>query len=84
MVTHNANLVVNTDSDQVITTSSARTVPGMLPDITCASGGLEDAEVRAAVWSLLEGGEETFRRRGRRTESHSEDQVSASRTTWWT
>jgi len=66
MVTHNANLVVNTDSDQVIITSSVRSDPAKLPDITYVSGGLEDSHVRGTVCSLLEGGEEAFRRRGRR------------------
>lgn len=66
MVTHNANLVVNTDSDQVIVTSSARDKPNALPKISYEAGGLEDQEIRAAVCSLLEGGQDAFQRRGRR------------------
>ncbi|MGH1349013.1 MAG: TrlF family AAA-like ATPase [Nannocystales bacterium] len=66
MVTHNANLVVNTDSDQVIVTSSTRDAPDTLPNIVYEAGGLEDQAIRAAVCSLLEGGEDAFRRRGRR------------------
>lgn len=66
MVTHNANLVVNTDSDQVIVATSARTSPTTLPAISYASGGLEDPTIRAAVCNLLEGGADAFRRRGER------------------
>ncbi|MEW5705149.1 MAG: TrlF family AAA-like ATPase [Pseudomonadota bacterium] len=66
MVTHNANLVVNTDSDQVIVADSRRSSPKELPDITYVAGGLEDPAIRDAVCRLLEGGEAAFRRRGER------------------
>ncbi len=66
MVTHNANLVVNTDSDQVIIAAAERTSPNELPAVTYSAGGLEDAWVRDEVCRLLEGGEEAFRRRGLR------------------
>lgn len=66
MVTHNANLVVNTDSDQVIVAESTRTEPGQLPSFTYVAGGLEDPEIRNHVCRLLEGGEEAFERRRRR------------------
>jgi len=66
MVTHNANLVVNTDSDQVIVAESNRKSPQALPDIRYRSGGLEDPTIRDAVCRLLEGGEAAFRRRGER------------------
>jgi energy-coupling factor transporter ATP-binding protein EcfA2 len=66
MVTHNANLVVNTDSDQVIVASSQRQATNALPDISYRSGGLEDPRIREDVCSLLEGGSEAFRKRGER------------------
>jgi len=66
MVTHNANLVVNTDSDQVIVADAHRTSPTSLPMIRYVAGGLEDAEIRSHVCRLLEGGEEAFRKRGQR------------------
>ena len=66
MVTHNANLVVNTDSDQVIVTNAQRTSPTALPQIQYTAGGLEDPEIRSHICQLLEGGEEAFRKRGRR------------------
>lgn len=66
MVTHNANLVVNTDSDQVIVAEARRTSSTGLPQVTYSAGGLEDAEIRSRVCLLLEGGEEAFRKRGQR------------------
>jgi len=65
LVTHNANLVVNTDADQVIVAASERTGPG-LPTIKYESGGLENDAIRAAVCRVLEGGERAFRERERR------------------
>jgi hypothetical protein len=66
MVTHNANLVINTDADQIIVASAGPHPSGGLPPITYASGGLESAEIRKAVCDILEGGEAAFRERARR------------------
>ena len=66
MVTHNANLVINTDADQVIVADAGPHTDGGLPRITYQAGGLEDAEMRKAVCEILEGGEEAFRERARR------------------
>jgi hypothetical protein len=66
LVTHNANLVVNADSDQVIVASAERTSPASLPQIGYEAGGLEDPKVRSDVCRLLEGGEEAFRKRWQR------------------
>lgn len=66
MVTHNANLVVNTDSDQVVVAEAERTSATGLPAVHYVAGGLEDAELRAQICRLLEGGEEAFRKRGQR------------------
>jgi hypothetical protein len=66
MVTHNANLVVNTDSDQVIIAKGERTSPVGLPSMTYEAGGLEHRYIRDSVCRLLEGGELAFARRGRR------------------
>ena len=41
MVTHNANLVVNTDADQIIIANAGPHPVGELPPITYASGGLK-------------------------------------------
>jgi predicted ATPase len=66
IVTHNANLVINTDAEQVIIAESGPHPTGGLPPITYKSGGLEDAEIRKAVCDILEGGEQAFRERARR------------------
>jgi hypothetical protein len=66
MVTHNANLVVNTDADQIIVAQAGPRVPGRLPPISYLSGGLESADIRAAVCDTLEGGERAFQARARR------------------
>lgn len=66
LVTHNANLVINTDADQVIVASAGARLPGQLPQITYTSGGLEEAPIRKLVCDILEGGESAFRERARR------------------
>ena len=66
IVTHNANLVVNTDADQVIVANCGPHRPGQLPEITYKSGGLENPDIRHLVCEILEGGETAFRERARR------------------
>jgi hypothetical protein len=66
MVTHNANLVVNTDVDQVLVAHAGPVAEGRLPRLTYLAGGLERPDVRTAVCDVLEGGAEAFRQRARR------------------
>lgn len=66
MVTHNANLVINTDADQIIVASAGPHPSGGLPPITYMAGGLENADIRKSVCDILEGGEAAFRERARR------------------
>ena len=66
IVTHNANLVINTDADQIIIASADPNADGGLPAITYVAGGLEDIEIRKTVCDILEGGEKAFRERSRR------------------
>lgn len=66
MVTHNANLVINTDADQIIIAESGPHPHGALPPISYRSGGLESAEIRKAVCDILEGGTGAFQERARR------------------
>lgn len=66
MVTHNANLVINTDADQIIVASAGPHPSGGLPPIAYAAGGLENADIRKSVCDILEGGEAAFRERARR------------------
>lgn len=66
MVTHNANLVINTDADQIIIAEAGPHHAGGLPSITYRAGGLENASIRKAVCDILEGGETAFQERARR------------------
>ena len=75
MVTHNANLVVNTDSDQVIVATASRTSPTDLPLVTYIAGGLEHAQIRDEVCRILDGGREAFEKRRQRYSLPSVDNV---------
>ncbi|MCX5565654.1 TrlF family AAA-like ATPase [Alcaligenes phenolicus] len=66
IVTHNANLIVNTDADQVIVATCGPHRPGGLPEISYQSGGLENPSIRKQVCEILEGGEQAFKERARR------------------
>jgi hypothetical protein len=66
MVTHNANLVINTDADQIIVAEAGLRDGGGLPPIRYVSGGLEEKAIRHKVCEVLEGGEAAFRDRARR------------------
>ena len=66
IVTHNANLIVNTDADQVIVATCGPHRPGQLPEIRYQAGGLEDPAIRGSVCNILEGGEEAFKERAKR------------------
>jgi AAA domain, putative AbiEii toxin, Type IV TA system len=55
MVTHNANLVINTDADQIIVADAGPHPTGGLPPITYKAGGLENTNIRKAVCDILEG-----------------------------
>ena len=70
LITHNPNLVVNADSEQVIVATAERRQNG-LPHITYQSGALEnstpeDRGIRQQVCRILEGGSDAFRKRERR------------------
>jgi len=58
MVTHNANLVVMTDSEQVIVAN------GLSEGYV--SGGIENPVVRDSIIKILEGGTEAFKKRYKR------------------
>ncbi len=70
LITHNPNLVVNADSEQVIVAAAERRENGF-PHITYQSGTLEnnmpeDRGIRQQVCRILEGGSDAFRKRERR------------------
>jgi energy-coupling factor transporter ATP-binding protein EcfA2 len=66
IVTHNANLVINTDADQIIVADASPSAGAGLPTFTYVAGGLEDAAIRKQVCDILEGGEIAFKERARR------------------
>jgi hypothetical protein len=66
IVTHNANLVINTDADQIIIAEVGSHQADGLPPITYRAGGLENASIRKSVRDILEGGESAFQERARR------------------
>ena len=70
LITHNPNLVVNGDSEQVIVATAQRRANG-LPYITYASGALENSDlvdlgIRQQVCRILEGGTDAFLKREKR------------------
>jgi energy-coupling factor transporter ATP-binding protein EcfA2 len=66
IITHNANLVVNTDADQVIVARCGPHRPGYLPELSYQCGGLENPAIRKEVCEILEGGETAFKERAKR------------------
>jgi hypothetical protein len=66
VVTHNANLVVNTDADQVIVATSERRDDQALPTMAYQSGSIENPDIRKLICRLLEGGQRAFREREKR------------------
>jgi len=60
IVTHNANLCVNADAEQVIVASNDREI------ISYESGALEKPDIRRSVYTILEGGEDAFLKRERK------------------
>ena len=66
IVTHNANLVVNADADQVIIATSTPSESEGLPRISYLGGSLESREIRERVCAILEGGERAFMDRAKR------------------
>ncbi len=72
LITHNPNLVVATDAEQIIIATAERPSTQPYPCLSYHSGGLEHSfpgnnlGVREAVCLLLEGGEDAFRARENR------------------
>jgi predicted ATP-dependent endonuclease of OLD family len=73
LVTHNPNLVVNTDADQVIVACATESEANEFPSLSYVSGSLENSDndpgqlgIRQKVCRILEGGDVAFRSRERR------------------
>lgn len=60
IVTHNPNLVVNTDVDQVIVANNESPEGKGLPKLSYQSGAIENKVIRDLVCKTLEGGEQAF------------------------
>lgn len=60
IATHNANLVVNTDAEQIIIADNSDGV------LSYRTGTLEDLGIREAIKIILEGGDEAFKKREER------------------
>ncbi len=57
IATHNANLVINADTEQVIVAKNDS------EKLSYVSGSLENQEIRSKICDVLEGGKEAFRKR---------------------
>lgn len=66
MATHNPNLVINTDSEQVIIASFEESEEAINPKITYQSGALENVKIKKLVCDILEGGDVAFMKREKR------------------
>lgn len=64
IVTHNPNLVVNTDAEQVIVVKTTK--DSGIPTFTYDSGPLEDAQIREDICRIMEGGKDAFNKRNER------------------
>lgn len=60
IATHNANLVVNTDAEQIVIADNSEGV------LSYSVGTLEDLDIREALKTILEGGDEAFKKREER------------------
>lgn len=65
IATHNPNLVINTDSEQVIVAKFEESADNS-PKISYISGALEDINIRNMVCDILEGGDIAFMKREKR------------------
>jgi Chromosome segregation ATPases len=68
IATHNPNLVVNSDSEQVIIAKFEDSPLEGKPKITYSAGPLEDKNIRKEVCGILEGGDTAFIKREHRYE----------------
>ena len=66
VVTHNANLVVNADADQVLIAKAVRDGGEGPPRLSYEVGVLEDHESQKEICAILEGGSDAFHQRERR------------------
>jgi len=66
VITHNPNLVVNSDSEQIIIATAEKQENGFPAIRYTSAGSLENPEIRQQVCNILEGGNDAFLKRERR------------------
>ena len=66
LVTHNANIVIGADSEQVIIASERDEANSQKEKFCYEGGSLENSEIRSKICEILEGGKNAFRKRENR------------------
>jgi ABC-type lipoprotein export system ATPase subunit len=61
LITHNANLVINADAEQIIVAEDKKEDKKVI--LTYKAGSLEDEDIKSYICNILEGGEEAFKKR---------------------
>jgi energy-coupling factor transporter ATP-binding protein EcfA2 len=61
LITHNANLVINADAEQIIVAEDDKKDKKVI--LTYKAGSLEDEDIKSYICNILEGGEEAFKKR---------------------
>ena len=61
LITHNANLVINADAEQIIVAKDEKEDKKVI--LKYKAGSLEDEDIKSDICKILEGGEEAFEKR---------------------
>ena len=61
LITHNANLVINADAEQIIVAEDDKKDKKVT--LTYKAGSLEDEDIKSDICNILEGGKEAFKKR---------------------
>ena len=69
IVSHNANLVVGSDSENIIV-SRKRLKNGFIEGFSYTNGAIENESIKSEIINILEGGKEAFKKRGKKLNIH--------------
>jgi hypothetical protein len=61
LITHNANLVINADAEQIIVAEDEKEDKKVI--LKYKAGSLEDEDIKSDICNILEGGKEAFKKR---------------------
>jgi energy-coupling factor transporter ATP-binding protein EcfA2 len=61
LITHNANLVINADAEQIIVAEDKKEDKKVI--LKYKAGSLEDEDIKSDICNILEGGKEAFKKR---------------------